>query len=119
MEDGGDDIPAVWGMDEPITWRRALSAASFIVWLILCMMPGILFLPPGKHAVSIYDVTSWLYLSLWSVSAVLGGLIAKYGWLYLMSFIVGKAEVGPMVAYGIPRRISRFDHRFIHKHFRR
>ena len=118
MEDGGDDIPAVWGMDEPITWRRALSAASFIVWLILYMMPGVLLLTRVKSPVSVYDIAFWLYISLASVSMIVGALVGKYGWLFLMSFIVGKAEVGPMVACGIPRRISRFDRRFIEKHFR-
>lgn len=45
-------------------------------------------------------------------------LVQKYLWLLLMSRLVGKSHVGPIISYGIPRRLTRYDRAFLLRHFR-
>lgn len=49
---------------------------------------------------------------------LIGGWIGKYLWILSMSRCLQKADVSPMLAYGIPRRLSRFDTKLLHRFYR-
>jgi hypothetical protein len=119
MEELQDDIPATRELSDVLTWRDGLAMMSFLVWIMLCLLPGFLLLVqfdrPGTQQGFWHYF--WLLFAMGTVTVTLTYL-GKYVWLFAMSRIVDKAHVGPLVAFGVPRRISKFDRKFINRHFR-
>lgn len=115
MDEQQDDIPAVRQPDQKLTWQDGIAMISLLGLVVLSLLPA-------TWVLNTFFGSGWprnwpLALLVVSATWVLLTLLGKYVWLFFMARFVGKASVGPLVAYGIPPRISRFDRRFIHRHF--
>src|SRR5689334_4692055 len=51
------------------------------------------------------------------VAGMAAGLVGKYAWLLSMSRWLGRAEITPLIVYGIPRRLSRLDRRILDRFY--
>ncbi len=59
------------------------------------------------------------FLGIAAIAAICAALVGKYLWLIAMSRVLSQINVGPLVAYGRPRRISHFDRALIERFYRR
>lgn len=59
--------------------------------------------------------TAWLFGVTAGFCSSAFAVAGKYLWLAAMSSSLSKADVGPLVAHGLPRRISRLDQTIINR----
>lgn len=119
------DTLAQWELSRRFTWKDALAFISFYVfvmgpWLfafwMVCLRFGVVNGMPLRD--QIYGTVAWIFWIEAVVCTTLCAIVGKYLWLLAMPRFLGKDNVGPLVAYGIPRRISRLDRAIINRLYR-
>lgn len=116
MEDEQAEIPVEWQIGHHLTWQDGLAMISSVGFGLLVILGGATWNSYLYGPGSLQPV--WLQVLVGIVFLVPSAVVMKYLWLLVMSRVVDKANVGPLVSYGIPRRISKFDRAFINRHFR-
>ena len=119
------DILAQWEYKHKLTWKDALAFIALLVFFIgpmllayyfVCLKFGVANQVPLRDQIN--NMTEWWFV-VNAVCLIAGfAVLGKYLWLIAMSRILGKDNVGPFVAYGIPRRISRLDRAIINRLYR-
>ena len=119
---GMDDIPVRYERDRPLTFRDALAMSSLLVFLLVPM--GITFYTVCEWfgvandfslREQLHGSTAWLFGAISILCTCALAVAGRYLWLAAMAPILSKTEIGPLVAYGLPRRISRLDQTIIHR----
>lgn len=119
----GDELLLTWSQRSQLGWRDLLALGSFLLleavlvlgagWIVVGLVPHLnpdqpLTLPKD------YPILACLLAAL--VGATLAG---KYLWLWVMARWLSPAEIAPILGYGIPRRLSRFDQHLLERIARR
>ena len=111
-----DDIPMHWHRNQMLTGKDALAMVTFLAFLLAPM--GLVMYAVGNRfgivsGIPVRDQlhgrAEWCLLAAFVVVTVAAGIVGKYLWLIVMSRFLSRANIGPLVAYGQPRRISRVD----------
>jgi len=117
-----DDIPAQWQHDQALSIKDGLAMLSFLIALpaslgLACFLVGNGFGPASSVPIRPYLHSSrnWLFLGMVIISIIVATLAGKYLWLVAMCRILDKSNVGPLIAYGLPRRISGFDRGLVNR----
>jgi len=114
------DTPTRYERDRALTFRDALAMASLLVFLIVpmglafyivCKWFGVANNMPLRE--QLHGSIAWLFGATAIFCSSAFAVAGKYLWLAAMSSVLSKADVGPLVAYGLPRRISRLDRTII------
>ncbi len=124
-ENSEPDTLAQWELGRRFGWKDALAVLSLYVfgtgpWLFGYYLVSLKFGVANEVPIQdqIHGTTAWMFGIEAIVCATLFAIVGKYLWLIAMSRVLGKENVGPFVAYGIPRRISRLDRAIINRLYR-
>ncbi len=115
-----DDKPPVrvrYGIDRPLSWKDGVAMLSCYLITVASFVPGILLLPfllpPRTGPVPDSEILPLLVRMAPAFAVMIPcAIISKYIWLLLMSRIVSRDNVGPIIAFGRrgkPRRFIRLD----------
>lgn len=115
-----DNIPAYWPPNYALSAKDALAWASMLAFLLVPMLlalygVGVWFGTDTARSTRGQTLTArdWQFLAASVILAGGAGWAGKYLWLIAMCRILSRSNVGPLVAYGQPRRIARFDRALI------
>jgi len=117
-----EDIPTHYERDRALTFGDALAMTSSLLFLLVAM--GLAFYMVCKWfgvannmplREQLHGGTAWLFGATATFCSSAFAVAGKYLWLAAMSSVLSKADIGPLVAYGLPRRISRLDRTIINR----
>lgn len=115
-----DNILAQWPSNYALSAKDALAYVSFMVFLLAPMglaLSGVMkWLGIASHGPArdpLHDAQFWRFVAAFVPTVLVSVLTGKYLWLVAMCRILNRANVGPWVAYGRPRRIWRYDRALI------
>ena len=109
-----EELPLSWSAKKVLHARDLLAFATWYIFVVIpflgtaYVLDTMVFHFPlhapirGDHRVVIFFV-------LWCAIGVPLSLACQRLWLVVMSRVLRKDEVAPLISYGIPRRISRAD----------
>ncbi len=111
-----DNIPAYWPLNYAFSAKDALAWASMLAFMLAPMLLDLREVsawfglvdrvPVGDQ---LYGMREWQWMAACAIVGIAGGVAGKYLWLVAMCRVLTRSNVGPIIAYGQPRRIARFD----------
>ena len=120
-----DDIPAFWPLNYAFSAKDALGAVSCFAFLAIPVMASFYGVALGFGVANDAPVRDQLHgaRGVWYVVATIlscsfAGLAGKYLWLIALCRVLGRVNVGPLIAYGTPRRIGRLDRILVRRLYR-
>lgn len=115
-----NNIPAQLPPNYALSAKDALAYVSFMVFLVAPMglaLSGVMkWLGVASHGPArdpLHDAQFWRFIAAFVPTVLVSALAGKYLWLIAMCRILTRANVGHLVAYGLPRRIWRYDRALI------
>lgn len=115
-----DNILTYWPHNYAFSPKDGLAMVSWLVFLevplglALAAVMKWLGIPIHSHPRDpLHDAQFWRFLAALVPTVTVSVFVGKYLWLVAMCRLLTRANVGPLVAYGLPRRIGRFDRALI------
>ncbi len=115
-----DNIPARWPLNYAFSAKDALAWASMLAFMLAPMLLALREVsvwfglvdrvPVGDQ---LYGMREWQWMAACATASIVAGVAGKYLWLVAMCRVLTRSNIGPLVAYGQPRRIARFDRALI------
>ncbi len=115
-----DNIPAQLPSNYALSAKDALAFVSLMVFLevslglsLSAVMKWLGIASHGATRDPLHDAQFWRFVAALVPTVFVSVLVGKYLWLVAMCRILTRVNVGPLVAYGRPRRIWRYDRALI------